>query len=211
MKQNPLKLNMQYFADDGQGGPPATQPEGNPGTPPAQPGLPATPPAPASVDIEAIAAKASEKAEKKMESVFKSMLEQQGFDADSINRMTKEWKDKQRTPEQEIRERDAQISELENMIKSGAVRQELLKLRADANMLELLMAKADMAAIKIEDMQPVGAEQVAADLKKNFAKAFGITNPPAPGKNTDVTPDKPKNKDEVILFELSKLFRKDDD
>jgi len=91
---------------------------------PAVPVTPATPTAPvpvtmptqaattpttaATVDIEQLtsqaAAKATEAAEKKMEAVFKSMLQQNGMDADSINKMTAEWKSKQQTPEQAMQE-----------------------------------------------------------------------------------------------------------
>ena len=56
--------------------------------------------------------KATEAAEKKMEAVFKSMLQQQGLDADSINKMTAEWKGKQQTPEQvhtELSEANAKL------------------------------------------------------------------------------------------------------
>jgi len=67
-----------------------------------------TPAAAATVDIEQLtsqaAAKATEAAEKKMEAVFKSMLQQNGMDAESINKMTAEWKAKQQTPEQAMQE-----------------------------------------------------------------------------------------------------------
>ena len=71
-----------------------------------QPGT--TPAKAATVDVEAITKVASEKAEtaaaKKMEAVFKSMLEQQGLDAGTITKMTDEWKSKQVTPDGTIAE-----------------------------------------------------------------------------------------------------------
>lgn len=60
------------------------------------------------VDADAVvaqaAAKATEAAEKKMEAVFKSMLQQQGLDTSTINEMTKDWKEKHSTPEDTIRQ-----------------------------------------------------------------------------------------------------------
>lgn len=75
-------------------------------TPAVTPGN--TPPQVASVDEAAIIAKAESKAmeaaEKKMEGVFKSMLAQQGLDAETITKMTDKWKEKQRTPETDLQE-----------------------------------------------------------------------------------------------------------
>lgn len=60
------------------------------------------------VDIDAITKQAEEKAtaaaEKKMEVVFRSMLEQNGVDADTVAKMTTEWKSKQQTPEDTIKD-----------------------------------------------------------------------------------------------------------
>lgn len=89
------------------------------------------------VDIQAIISqaetKASEAAEKKMEAVFKSMLQQQGLDSDAIITMTADWKAKQVTPEQiiktkdeEIQQRDGTISTLQQQIETE--RQEKLAL-----------------------------------------------------------------------------------
>lgn len=89
------------------------------------------------VDINSIISqaetKAAEAAEKKMTGVFKSMLEQQGLDPETINRMTAEWKAKQVTPEQiiqdkdeEIQQRDGTITQLQQQIEKE--RQEKLAL-----------------------------------------------------------------------------------
>lgn len=75
------------------------------------------------VDVDAITAKAAAKAEeaaqKKMEGVFKSMLEQQGLDAATISKMTDEWKSKQVTPEKQMQELqdalDAQKADNDNL------------------------------------------------------------------------------------------------
>lgn len=88
-----LRLPIQFFAE---GDPPPANP-----TPPVQPGN-ATPPQAANVDMDAITKTATEAAEKKMQAVFKSMLSQQGFDSETINQMTAEFKAKQKTPEQEL-------------------------------------------------------------------------------------------------------------
>jgi len=100
---------------------------------PAVPATPTTPTAPApvtmptqaaqtstaaAIDINSIIsqaeAKASEAAEKKMTGVFKSMLEQQGLDTETINKMTAEFKAKQQTPEQIAAEKDGTITGLTN-------------------------------------------------------------------------------------------------
>lgn len=101
--------------------------------PPAESITPATPtvtaPAPTpvqaaatptavNVDINSIISqaetKASEAAERKMTGVFRSMLEQQNLDPETINRMTAEWKAKQQTPEQIAAEKDGTITGLTN-------------------------------------------------------------------------------------------------
>ncbi len=68
----------------------------------------------AQVDVDSIVSKAEAKAvdaaEKKMEAVFKSMLQQQGLDADTIAKMTNEWKSKQVTPEQQLQEKDTALT-----------------------------------------------------------------------------------------------------
>jgi len=103
--------------------------------PPAEPTAPAAPmviaPAPTpvqaaatptavNVDINSIISqaetKASEAAEKKMEAVFKSMLQQQGLDTETINKMTEEWRSKQTTPEQIIQGKDAEIQQRDGTI-----------------------------------------------------------------------------------------------
>lgn len=81
----------------------ATEANGTTGQAATAPETQTTPPQAETVDVEAItqaaAAKAEEAAQKKMEGVFKSMLQQQGVDADTIAKMTEEWKAKQETPE----------------------------------------------------------------------------------------------------------------
>lgn len=68
---------------------------------------PVTPSTAVNVDINQIITqaetKAAEAAEKKMTAVFQSMLEQHGLDKAAISTMTAEWKEKQVTPEQQIK------------------------------------------------------------------------------------------------------------
>ena len=65
------------------------------------------------VDVEAISRLAAEKAEQKMDAVFKSMLTQHGLDPETAKNMTAEWKAKQSTPEKELKARDEQIKILQ--------------------------------------------------------------------------------------------------
>lgn len=65
------------------------------------------------VMIQRAEQKAAEAAEKKMEAVFKSMLGQQGLDADAISKMTAEWKSKQKTPETITKELEEEKGRLE--------------------------------------------------------------------------------------------------
>ena len=75
--------------------------------PAAEPGT-TTQPQAENADMDAIiraaAQKAEEAASKKMPAVFKSVLLQQGFDTDTIAKMTAEWKSQQTTPEDTIAE-----------------------------------------------------------------------------------------------------------
>ena len=109
-----MKLNLQYFAEP--------TPDPNIVLPTQSTPQPAAPTQPqtANVDINAIISqaetKASEAAEKKMTGVFKSMLEQQGFDAEAISKMTADWKAKQVTPEQELKQRDDTIGQLQRQL-----------------------------------------------------------------------------------------------
>lgn len=90
-----------------------------PGTQPVNQGV--TQPQVVNVDEDAIIAKAQTKAEeaagKKMESVFKSMLEQQGLDAETINKMTEDWKSKQVTPEDLLKQKDDSLIQKDATIK----------------------------------------------------------------------------------------------
>ena len=65
------------------------------------------------VDIEAIARVAAEKGGQKEEAVFKSMLLQDGLDMELVKAMTAEWKAKQTTPEQILKEKDDAIAALQ--------------------------------------------------------------------------------------------------
>ena len=65
------------------------------------------------VDIEAISKLAAEKAEQKMDAVFKSMLTQNGLDPETAKAMAAEWKSKQVTPEQMLKEKDDAIAALQ--------------------------------------------------------------------------------------------------
>lgn len=67
-------------------------------------------------------AKAEEAAQRKMESVFKSMLEQQGLDSEAITKMTQEWKSKQVTPEK-LAEQAAKDLETEKAKNEALTRQ----------------------------------------------------------------------------------------
>lgn len=100
----------------------------------AQPEQPTTPTGaaqtaqqPATVDINAIVSQAAQKAaeiaseaqEKKMDAVFKSMLKQSGLDDAAIQTMLADWKSKQTTPEDTIKQlqgdvalRDAELTAL---------------------------------------------------------------------------------------------------
>lgn len=64
-----------------------------------------TQPQAVNVDTDAIvsqaSAKATEQAEKKMQAVFKSMLQQEGLDTETINSVTAEWKAKNKPAEPE--------------------------------------------------------------------------------------------------------------
>lgn len=66
------------------------------------------------VDIEAISKLAAEKAEQKMDAVFKSMLTQHGLDPETAKNMAAEWKAKQSTPEKEIQA----LTEANNTLKA---------------------------------------------------------------------------------------------
>lgn len=117
-----------------------------------------TPPQAATVDIEAITRqaveKATEAAEKKQEAVFKSMLEQQGLDADSINKMVADWKSKQRTPETELAEAKEQLaaeqSKVQKLVQEKAVLAKGIPDDKASKYLKLAMAymdeKTDFAA-----------------------------------------------------------------
>lgn len=119
-KMNIKRLSMR-FSDGGAQPPaepaptpqpaPAPQPTPTP-TPAPAPGI--TPPQAVNVDINQIIKQAEEKAaevaEKRAEGAFKSMLQQQGLDAETISKMTEEWKSKQVTPEQIIQAKEAEIA-----------------------------------------------------------------------------------------------------
>lgn len=71
------------------------------------------------VDYNAIAQKAAEKAlevsERKKESVFKSVAQQEGVeDTEALNKMLAEWKSKQKTPEQEAEEARLELERVQN-------------------------------------------------------------------------------------------------
>lgn len=88
--QSLTTMNLQLFAD-----------ADAPATVPAQPGT--TSPQTGTVDIDAIVTRASATAEaaasRKMETVFKSMLQQNGLDVDTIGTITAEWKAKNKPEE----------------------------------------------------------------------------------------------------------------
>ena len=102
MNRRPMKLSLQHLAE-GDAVPAALV---EPQAAPAQA---------AEVNIAQVtkqaAAKAAEAADKKMQSVFRSMLEQQGLDADMVNKLAREWKPK--TAGQAVRERDDAIALLQ--------------------------------------------------------------------------------------------------
>lgn len=96
-----LRLPLQFFAESD----PAPAPPTHTATPPVT-----TPPQAVTVDMDTITKTATEAAEKKMQAVFKSMLAQQGLDAETINKMTAEFKAKQKTPEQELQAAQEQLT-----------------------------------------------------------------------------------------------------
>lgn len=114
-----IKNLAMRFSDGG------AQPPAPPAPAPAPPAPVATPPAPApgitpsqaaTVDMDSLisqaATKAAELAERKNESVFRSMLQQSGLDVETVNKISAEWKAKQQTPEQIAAAKDGTITNL---------------------------------------------------------------------------------------------------
>lgn len=131
-----------------------------------------TPPQAATVDVEAItqaaATKAEEAAQKKMEGVFKSMLQQQGMDADTIAKMTEDWKAKQVTPE-------SQLKELQDQLASERAASEAKDKRFAAIAKGVPADKADKY-VKLAD--------AFADDKTDFAAALDLALVEFPVKTT---------------------------
>lgn len=74
------------------------------------------------VDMEAIQRAAEARAERAAQAAVKDMLKQQGLDDAAVKTMLDEWKAKQTTPEQELRQRDETIGTLQQQL--DAERQE---------------------------------------------------------------------------------------
>jgi len=132
------------------------------------------------VDTNAIVsqaeAKAVEAAEKKMEAVFKSMLEQKGFDTETISQMTAEWKSKQVTP-------DMKIQELENQLKAERDKNtkyektELLKQYhvTDAEDIEVMIIRLDRMVTDQKDFATSAKEYFTAHPRSPTPPAQVLT------------------------------------
>jgi hypothetical protein len=127
-----------------------------------------TQPPAVTVDINAITAqaeaKATEAAEKKMEAVFKSMLQQQGLDAESISKMTSEWRAKQATPESEIKrlgdELAAERSKIASYEKAAVLRAHGL---TDLEDIEVMTIRIDRLVTDDKDFSATAAEYFTAN------------------------------------------------
>lgn len=147
-------IGLQFFAEPAVGDPaPGNDPASKT---PSQTGT--TPPQAANVDIDKItqdaAQKAIEAAERKTEAVFKSMLQQQGLDAETINKMTAEWKSKQKTPEDIAKEKDEEIMRLTGELTAA-------QNRADA-------AAKGIPSDKIADYVTLAAAQEGKDFAEKL-------------------------------------------
>lgn len=71
-----------------------------------------------SVDMEAINKAAEARAERAAQAAVKDMLKQQGLDDTAVKAMLDEWKAKQTTPEQELKQRDETINTLQAQLES---------------------------------------------------------------------------------------------
>lgn len=173
-KMNIKKLAMRF--SDGGAQPPA-EPTPAPATPGVTPAAAAqNAPTAVNVDIDSIvsqaAAKAAELAEKKNESVFKSMLQQSGLDDAAIQSMLAEYKAKQVTPEQTIQQLNGDIAARDAQI-TAFQRRDILRGHGltDAEEIEVM-------GIRIERLVTEGKDFAAA-AQEYFTANPRPTKPPA--------------------------------
>ena len=160
-----------------------TVPDVQANTPPvaATPQAPVVNVQPANVDTNAIVSQAEQKAveaaEKKMEAVFKSMLQQQGLDADSINKMTVEWKAKQVTPDMQIQELQQQL-EQERIARTTLEKHTAVQSQGitDPEDVEYICFKVDKRVTKTKDFKTALAEY----LEEHPYKKSGEEEPEKP-------------------------------
>ncbi|MCL2096939.1 MAG: hypothetical protein FWH10_08560 [Oscillospiraceae bacterium] len=165
-----------------------------------------TSPQAVNVDINAIISqaeiKAMEAAEKKMEAVFKSILEQKGLDAESIKKMTDEWRANQVTPEQTIQTLQGELAKTQSEI-TDYKDSDILRGHGMTDPEEvaiMLIRIRQIASKKGEDFAPVADEYFKAHPYQKRPAAAAV-----PGV-TGFTPMSPqKNEKDMTYAERYKL------